>query len=330
MRVLLYEWCCSGGLAGGDASIAREGRMILQALAFDAAKAPDIEVAVLVDDALAIALPSAARAIRVSPGQEVDALVAAAGTAEWTIIVAPESDGILLDRVRCVRAAGVRVLAPHDAVIETTSDKQKTIDRLAAVGVAVPAGRALAAHEPIPRGFSLPAIRKARWGCGCEELRVCASHAEPPAPTATRLEAFVSGTPIGVSCLCGPQAIVPLPAMQQLFSPGSSPYYLGSDVIADVSLAARATALAVRAVQATGADAGWVGVDLILGRRPDGLDDRVLEINPRLTTSIVGQTKLFASSLVAAMIAAAEGRPPHLARASSHDRSAGSFSLTEN
>ena len=37
MRVLLYEWCSSGGLAEEDAAIAPEGRLMLEALAADAA-----------------------------------------------------------------------------------------------------------------------------------------------------------------------------------------------------------------------------------------------------------------------------------------------------
>lgn len=327
MQVLLYEWCCSGGLAGGDASIAREGRMMLEALAADAAKNTTVDVAVLVDDSMSIMVPSRATMLRVPAGAEVATLVAAARDADWTIIVAPESEGVLLDRVQRVRAAGGRVLAPSDEVITTAADKQTTIDVLAARGIPVPAGRALAAHEPIPDAFAMPAVRKARQGCGCEGLEVCASRSVPPALIATRLESCVPGIPIGVSCICGPHGITPLPAMEQRFSGGDSPQYLGSDVVADRALAARATALALRAVRAIRADAGWIGVDLILGQRADGHDDRVLEINPRLTTSIVGQTDLFASSLVAAMIDAAEGRMPRLATTSSDQPLAGSFSL---
>ena len=46
---------------------------------------------------------------------------------------------------------------------------------------------------------------------------------------------------------------------------------------------------------------GWIGVDLILGDREDGRDDRVLEINPRITTSIVGLVELSHSRLIAVM-----------------------------
>lgn len=315
MRILLYEWCCAGGLAGGDASIAGEGRMMLEAVAADAAKDPALDIMVLVGTAMPISLPPRARTISVPPGQDSASLVAASRDADWTLIVAPESDGILLDRVQQVRAAGGRVLSPSDHVVAIASSKQATVDSLAARGIAVPAGRMLAAGEAIPIGFHMPAIRKALSGCACADVCVVLSQetafAPPTAPS--RLEAFVAGTPVGVSLLCGPHGAISLPAMQQLFSDGDAPRYLGSDLLDDPAAAARATALAMRAARAVGADAGWLGVDMILGEQADGRGDRVLEINPRLTTSIVGHTTLFASSLVAAMIEVASGRTPHLA-----------------
>jgi predicted ATP-grasp superfamily ATP-dependent carboligase len=326
MRVVLYEWCSSGGLADEDPSIAHEGRMMLEALAADAAKAPDLEVVVLVDPSRPIDLPPQAIRIAVRSGDDLLPLVTAARAADWTIIVAPESDHILIDRVRAVRAAGGRVLAPADAVITTAADKQSAIDALAARGVPVPAGRSLAGGEPVPQQFHLPAIRKARGGCGCEQLSVLASRHTSVVSAPTRLEAFAPGTPVGVSLICGPQGAAALPVMQQRFSPGATPRYLGSEPLADDVAAARATALARRAAAALAADLGWLGVDLILGARLDGRDDRVLEVNPRITTSIVGQSRLFASSLVAAMIAAALGAAETLRPVAGGDR-AGQFEL---
>jgi predicted ATP-grasp superfamily ATP-dependent carboligase len=326
MRVVLYEWCSSGGLVGEDPSIAHEGRMMLEALAADAAKAPDLEVVVLVDASRPIDLPPQAIRIAVRSGEDLPPLVTAARAADWAIIVAPESDGMLLDRVRAVRAGGGRVLAPADHTIAVAADKQATIDALAARGVPVPAGRSLAGGEPVPQPFRLPAIRKARGGCGCEQLSVLASRQTSVVSAPTRLEAFAPGTPVGVSLICGPQGAAALPVMQQRFSPGSTPRYLGSDLLPDKAAAARATALARRAATALAADLGWLGVDLILGARLDGRDDRVLEVNPRITTSIVGQSRLFASSLVAAMIAAALGAAEPLGPVAGGDR-AGRFCL---
>ncbi|MFM7136154.1 MAG: ATP-grasp domain-containing protein, partial [Planctomycetota bacterium] len=308
MRVLLYEWCSSGGLVEDAPTIAREGRMMLEALAADAMKGPGLEIAVLVDASRPLDLPPRSKQLAVAPGDDRAALVAAATHADWTLIVAPESNGILLDRVRAVRSAGGRVLAPADRVIATAADKQLTIDTLAARGLPVPAGRSLAAGEAMPAGFRLPAVCKARDGCGGESLQIIGRFDATPVTGPARLETVAAGTPVGVSLLCGAAATVALPPMRQRFTAGPTPRYLGSDLLTDEPAAERAKALALRVAAALDADAGWLGVDLILGHRPDGRDDRVLEVNPRLTTSFVGLATLFASSLVAAMIEAAMGR----------------------
>jgi predicted ATP-grasp superfamily ATP-dependent carboligase len=311
MRLLLYEWCCSGGLRDGDAALATEGRLMLEALAADAAEA-DLEIAVLQAARVSLNLPSRARRIEVEPGHDRGPLEAAARAVDWTIVVAPESEGILLDRVRAVREAGGRLLAPADHVIGLAADKQATIDRLAGRGLPVPPGRSLEPGEPVPHGFRLPAIRKARSGCGCESLAILREPAASAADVPTRVEPLIVGTPVGVSLICGPDFSLVLPPMRQRFTAGDAPRYLGGEPLTDRAAAARAISLARRAAAAVAADGGWLGVDLILGSRADGRDDRVLEINPRLTSSFAGLTRLFAGSLVKVMIEAAEGGRPTL------------------
>jgi len=309
MRILLYEWCCSGGLAGQSAehdleAIAREGRMMLESLCSDAARDASLAVTVLVDERRRIDVPEGVTVRRVPAGGEVDALVDAARAADWTLIVAPESDGILADRVRAVRRSGACVLGCDDAFIAIASDKQRTANALAAAGVPVPPGRPLAAGAPVPAGFSMPAVRKALAGVGCDDLTIVRTASIEPSPRPARLEAFVAGIPAGVSCLCGPSGIEVLPPMRQRFTAGDAPRYVGSDVIDNALVADRAARLARRAVAAIeraagGAPAvGWVGVDMILGQRDDGGEDRVLEVNPRLTTSFVWLASRARSSLV--------------------------------
>ncbi|MFM8733865.1 MAG: ATP-grasp domain-containing protein, partial [Pirellulales bacterium] len=297
MRLLIYEWSCSGGLAGpdrraviGDAAeepLAREGRGMFQSLAADAVRAGDLEVVALVDTARPAELPPRARRVGVAAGAEIEALVAAARDADAAIIVAPETAGVLAARVATVRAAGGRVLAPDDDVIRVATDKQATIDVLAAAGVPVPAGRSLAAGEPWPASFIRPAVRKARASTGCDGV-VIVRAGDPlpvPAPLATRIEALCAGTAVGVSCLLGPRRIVPVAALVQRFSAGPVPAYLGGEPLPSDAERMRAERLAMRAIQAllrrAGGEsaAGWVGVDMILGDAADGGDDRVLEVN---------------------------------------------------
>jgi len=326
MRLVIHEWCCSGGLAGPDAAavlgdegaaepLAREGRAMFQSLVTDAVRDGGFEVAALVDDALAIDLPAAVERIDVTRGGEVESLVGAARAADAVIVVAPETADALASRMRAIRAAGGRALAPGDAFIRIAADKQATIDVLAAAGVPVPAGRSLAAGECWPEAFVRPGVRKARASAGCDGL-VFVRPGEPPPPpvaTAMRIEALIAGTPVGVSCLIGPRGVLPLAALMQRFSAESPLTYVGAARLADSRQRARAKALARRAVEALlrrdpDPPAGWIGVDMILGTRDDGLDDRVLEVNPRITTSFVGLAAAAPASLARAMLDVAEGR----------------------
>lgn len=325
MRLLIYEWCCSGGLAGPDrravigdtddsAPLAREGRAMLEALVVDAVRDGGFEVVALVDAATAIDLPPGVCRVNVAAGGECAALVDAARRADAAIVVAPETAGVLAARVAAVRAAGGRPLAPGDAFLRLATDKQATIDALAAAGAPVPAGRALAAGEAWPESFVRPAVRKARSSTGCDGLVIVAEGEPPaPAPVAMRIEAFHAGIPVGVSCLLGPRGVVPVAALRQRFSDGPAPAYVGGAPLESAMLRARAERLAARALEALlrrqpgPPAAGWVGVDMILGDRTDGGDDRVLEVNPRVTTSFVGLAAAASASLVRAIVAVAEG-----------------------
>ena len=331
MRVVLHEWCCSGGLrtpeaaalfgetGGVPAGLAVEGRAMLGALLHDGLRADDLELTLLLDGAVDVPLTSGighsrVTVIRVPDGGERHCLAEAAAGADWTVVVAPETDGILTDRVALARAAGGRVAAADGPFITLAADKQATVLALAAAGVAVPAGVLLPAGARLPDAFRRPAVAKALDRCGGDGLVVLPRGADlPPAPLPRRVEAFVAGTPIGVSCLCGPTETIVLPPVRQRFSTGIHPGYLGGDLRLESLPRNRAMALARRAIRGLESPSrrarGWVGVDMILGDREDGVDDRVLEINPRMTTSFVGLSALGTASLLRAMLAVAAGGP---------------------
>ena len=75
----------------------------------------------------------------------------------------------------------------------------------------------------------------------------------------------------------------------------------------ELELARRATELGERALDALPDATGYVGVDLVLGNAPDGSEDVVIEVNPRLTTSYVGLRAMTSSNLAAAILHLANG-----------------------
>ncbi|MBX9787278.1 MAG: ATP-grasp domain-containing protein [Pirellulales bacterium] len=103
-----------------------------------------------------------------------------------------------------------------------------------------------------------------------------------------------------------------LPPCQQHLSSDGRFAYLGGSTPIEPALAARAERLARQAVAVLPGLWGYVGVDLVLGERPDGGDDVVIEINPRLTTSYLGLRKLAHDNLATALLDVAAGRSPRL------------------
>jgi len=322
MRILVYEWSCSGGLTGPDAppdvdhaELCAEGLAMFRALLADACRDPGLEVTAVVDAARPVPLPAGVCRCPVPAGAEVETLVAAAAQADVSVVVAPETDGLLSRRVAAVRATGSVVVAPDASFIALAADKQAAIQALAAAGVPVPAGRAVEAGAAWPAGFIRPAVRKPRDGVGGIDLAVVRRDAPvpPPALHPARIEALAEGLPVGVACLCGPRRCLPLAPLEQRFAAGPGSRYLGGEPLVDRAAARRAATLAGRAVAAVdraagGRALGWVGVDMILGNRADGRADRVLEVNPRLTSSFVGHAAGAVTSLVRQLVEVSSGR----------------------
>lgn len=249
-----------------------------------------------------------------SPGADADAFDRLAAGADWSVVIAPETDGLLLARRRRLASVGGRWLGPSPEAVAIAGDKQQTAERLAAAGVRVPEGIPLAAGAKPPEGFPFPAVLKPRDGAGSQGVRLVRGAADVPFGTGpSRLERFQPGQPASVAVLCGPAGVLPLnPCRQNLSADGTFRYWGGSLPLAD-RLAERAGALAQRAVAALPDCLGYVGIDLVLGAAECGRDDSVIEINPRLTTSYVGLRAATRDNLAGAMLAVAGGELPRIA-----------------
>ena len=288
---------------------------MLRALAADFCAIDGVQVDVMRDRRLGAAdLPEGVVHEVGSARQERDTLSALAGAADWSVIIAPEFDGHLLDRCQWVEGAGGRLLGPGSPTVALASNKQKTAEHLAARGVRVPEGVTLEPGDPLPPGFGYPAVLKPRDGAGSRGIRWIdeprGGRVEDGVPM--RLEQFSAGTAASVACLGGPRGVVLLRPCQQRLSDDGRFEYLGGRLPLDANSAARAARLAARAIDTLDRPLGYLGVDLVLGPDPRGADDVVIEINPRLTTSYVGLRALARENLAAAMLGSASGRQVEL------------------
>jgi predicted ATP-grasp superfamily ATP-dependent carboligase len=321
MRVFIYEAITAGaGCAQGADLAAREGLLaeglaMLRAVTDDFAALEEVEVWGLRDARLAdFRLPRQEAVIR-SAEEERAEFVRLADACDWTLIIAPELDGWLSERVQWHSETRSRLISPSGDFLVIASSKRRTAERLHEQGIPSPA-------SPV-KPSEFPVVLKRDDGAGSVGMRLLRSREEldaayasilPAAASAPRrevknyrLENYCPGLPVSLALLCGPAGNVALQPCEQHLSPETFEYLGGSTPLA-ANLASRAKTLALAAIAAMPVTSGYVGVDLVLGEEPDGSRDVVIEINPRLTTSYVGLRRACQQNLAQAMLDVACGR----------------------
>jgi predicted ATP-grasp superfamily ATP-dependent carboligase len=322
-RILLYEYTSSGGLLGDiqtewSASLAAEGWAMLAGLACDLAEIRVMRVQVLIDHRrLPAEIPGCDLQPVCSQQEELELLCESSAAADWTIVIAPEFDGILANRCRAVEQSGGRLLGPSSTLVELLSDKQRTADYLTTHGVRTASGILWRPGDPPSAPLPCPVVIKPNDGAGSHDTYLCRdprtverilSGYRRPA----RIETWVTGSPASVSFLCGPSGYFALVPCAQLLQMDDRIAYVGGSLPLPSRLETRASDLARRAVECLPGPFGYLGVDVILGDEPSGAADCVVEINPRSTTSYVGLRALARENLALAMLDVAEGREPTL------------------
>jgi predicted ATP-grasp superfamily ATP-dependent carboligase len=298
MQVFVYEYCCAG--RPGAAALQAEGRAMLAAVVEDLGRLPGVE---------AVTLPPA------RPDTEERAFRMLARGADWSLVIAPECDGLLAERCRWVEEEGGRLLGPSSAAVWLTGDKLELAHHLLARDVPTPPSLSWRGASP----FAFPVVCKPRCGAGSQatflvrddsELSSCVDQARAEGWEGEMIvQPYVPGRAASVALLTGPGKRVALPAAEQLLSDDGRFHYQGGRLALPADLNRRAQRLAGRAAAAVEGLCGYVGVDLVLGEAAGGGGDRVLEINPRLTTSYVGLRALARFNLAEALLAAAAGAP---------------------
>ena len=235
-----------------------------------------------------------------------------AAWADWSVVIAPESSGILFDLCQLAESAGGRLLGPSPAIVSLTGDKWATYQHLHKVGAPTPRTW-LADDAHVLEEARFPLVQKPTDGAGSIDTILIRNAVQIHRRPGFLLQEFIPGTPASVALLCGPDRIVPLVPGYQRISDDGQFRYLGGRLPLPPALAERATALATSVVSTLPHPRGYLGVDLVLGESADGSGDAVIEINPRLTTSYVGLRALAEDNLAEAMLRIARGeRSPEI------------------
>ena len=238
--------------------------------------------------------------VAVGPGEEPETLTRLSAQADYTVLIAPETGGILADRARQVAEAGGRSLGATPDAIDRTADKWGFQHWLTERGIATPTGRLVRPPEGLPRAVPYPAVLKPVDGAGSIDTYFVSEAGSCPEPARALalalLQPWIEGTPMSASYLVGPDGRARLVGVgrQRVNVVAGRFVYRGGTIPA-----ARATAAGDprRAVESVPGLLGFVGVDYVW----DGSARRavVLEVNPRPTTSVVGLVRLLPAGALA-------------------------------
>jgi predicted ATP-grasp superfamily ATP-dependent carboligase len=239
-----------------------------------------------------------------------------ARAADWTLVVAPETGGVLAGWCRIVEEVGGRLLGPSAEAAALTADKYLLAEHWRGRGVSTPP---TILPPAAPGAVPYPAVCKPRFGAGSQATFRVDDAADLTAALRTAaaegfatdlvLQPWIPGRPASIAWLIGPSARIPLPAATQELSADGRFTYRGGRLPLPAQLAERAIRVSRPAVETVTGLRGYIGVDVILGPGADGGEDQVIELNPRLTTSYVGFRALAVDNLAEMMLRVAEGEP---------------------
>ena len=307
-RVFVSEYITSGAWADRPlaGSLANEGRAMLVALVEDLAADPRTQVVTSWDARLGQFPVEGIEPVVVRTKREAAATFdRLAASADRTLVIAPEIDGLLQQRCQQVADAGGTWVGCDTDTIALCSDKLATARHLQQAGLAVVDTRT--ADQPRPD--SQWVVWKPRDGAGSLGISITSPDHPPPHPDYV-VQPLLAGRPVSVAVLCSEAHTISLPVAEQHLSGNGRFTYQGGRVPCfppDSPASRSISELAVRACRCIGNPRGWVGVDLLLeeGNRPV-----VLEINPRLTTSFLGYRQLAADFPLSRFVTSPENVPP--------------------
>ncbi|MEM3437514.1 MAG: ATP-grasp domain-containing protein [Nitrososphaerales archaeon] len=323
MKVAILEYISGGGFSDKNlpSSILSEGYGMLNSALFDFKEAGH-KTYTLLDSRIALFKPPlrADKIHLVNSKEEFKIkIVDLLKNAEISLIIAPESEGILSNLLNLSEELNIESLNCDVSSINIVCNKFKLYERLKENGLSIPKTYKVKIDEGIEkiqkivRNISFPLIVKPTEGIGCYGLSVVKSFSQIPiainkvkeeVKTDTCIiQEFVKGIHASVSLISNGKEAFPLTLNLQIMNlnaPDKASSYLGGIVPFDHELKDRAFQIAKRAVELFNGLKGYIGVDLILSEN----GPQLIEINPRLTVSYIGLRQVSNLNLAKAMIKA--------------------------
>ncbi|MCL1977845.1 MAG: ATP-grasp domain-containing protein [Candidatus Bathyarchaeota archaeon] len=309
MDILIYEHACGGGFAEGAVSpgILAEGFGMLR-LCVANLKAAGHRVSVVLDEGLS----------RFNPPIEADcvipifnfndaqqAILKACTDIDAAYVIAPETGGTLHALVELIEQNGVPTFNSRSNAIRTVSNKANLYKVLKANKLKTPktiqVNVAQYTKEAIINEFDFPVVFKPIDGVGCSGLSIVeeASQIEKAiekidaelASETFMVQEYLKGETVSVSLLCTGTKTLPVSLNKQnitLLAPNETSAYIGGAMPFGHKMKQEAFELAEAVISCFSGLKGYVGVDMIL----TDTGPVVVDVNPRLTTSFIGLSRI--------------------------------------
>jgi tyramine---L-glutamate ligase len=309
--ILIHEWVTGGGLVAESPppSWAAEGQAMRRAVAADlaAAAGPDALVIVTLDRRLGDD-PGPWQIVRMGEEDAATRLVYLAREADYTVLIAPETNGTLAGLTRKLEAAGANILGCSAGSIELCGNKLRLGEWLRTRGVSTPSCRTIIPALGLPEDFPYPAVLKPIDGAGSVDTFWIASRDCLPAAAqempAGLLQPFHHGVPMSASFLVAEEGEAWLIALGRMRVELREDRFLYKGGVLPI-LCPDAVPKLQEAIESVPGLRGFVGVDYLWD--PVRRDVTVLEINPRVTTSYVGLRRILREGHLARAWLAASG-----------------------
>ncbi|HWP48888.1 MAG TPA: ATP-grasp domain-containing protein [Candidatus Limnocylindrales bacterium] len=314
MKIFVHEFITGGGLIGEElpASLMREGAWMLEAILQDFLLLPQHQIFTSYDERLRLTLPVHQK-VPVKRDGYLETFLSLVQATDATLLIAPETDGILAKLTRWVEKEGKLLLGSTAEGIEWTGDKLSTYKRFEALGIPFPKTQEANFGENLlekVKVLDLPLILKPVDGAGCSGVfllrriedipSILAQLAQETRHNRFLIQEYIAGIHASVSVISNGIHAVPLTLNAQFIEESQRLIYKGGLVPLphplkqEVFRLVRSLPTWIKGLQ------GYLGVDLIL------TEDRpvFIEINPRLTTSYVGIRQVLPFNLAEAILRA--------------------------
>ncbi len=318
-RVLVFEWLVGGGrlldgsIPNRDCPFERQGRQMLAAVVSDFCKAGLVPIVPLdcriesSPDLKGLALEKVA--IEKTPDL-YSQLLPLARHASHILLIAPESGNSLANLCESLAECEDKFISPNIDFVRLTANKTATCDTLRKLQIPTTVGVSLADQregDDLVRdlkrsGLAPPFIVKPNVGAGGEQLQYFENWewlSKRDQHHQSRIENYIPGLPVSVSCICGPKQSTILPATIQQFETRSLGLYQNAGYPLPAGAEQNARHMAERVIQHLRPRQGYFGIDMVIDEENTA---HVIEINPRLTTSYLKLRELTSTNLAQQMV----------------------------